>query len=263
LAVTYVCPGCRTLRSRPMASAAMSGRLTANNSPAGVFPGLRMPTGNDESFFLLFNPIAKTIVVSCRRYCVEFSSSAWRSPRRRVWGREEAPAAQPRAEQAVPAAQPQAARAAEPEVAEAAQGLIAPSTRATAQLAFQVRSGTPRRASANRDTAAFCLIPNSPRPTAIRRRSTCSTGSRTPTHRGRSINAAKDSDLPFLLHEGDGRSHAAMHGAFQASKARRRNWAIRGKTMCRTHGAFAGPPPGNQNTLRSWVEIERDVRAPP
>ena len=37
--------------------------------------------------FLLFNPIAKTIVVSCRRYRVEFSSSAWRSPRRRVWGR--------------------------------------------------------------------------------------------------------------------------------------------------------------------------------
>jgi hypothetical protein len=131
-----------------------------NISPARVFPGLRMPTGNDESCFFLFNPIAKTIVVLCRRCCVEFSSSAWRFPRRRVWVRE--------------AALPQAERAAEPELVEevaqaaaelagaaqrqaepegGAQGLIAPSTRATSQLAFQVRSWTPRRASAYRDAA--------------------------------------------------------------------------------------------------------------
>ena len=47
--------------------------------------------------FSSLQPYRKTIVVSCRRYCVEFSSSGWRSPGRRVWGREEAPAAQPRA----------------------------------------------------------------------------------------------------------------------------------------------------------------------
>ena len=49
------------------------------------------------------------------------------------------------------------------------------------------------------------------------------------------------------------------------SKARRRNWAVRGKTTCRMHGAFVGPPLGNQNALRhglgssAMIERRREV----
>ena len=59
------------------------------------------------------------------------------------------------------------------------------------------------------------------------------------------------------------------------SKARGSNWAARGTTTCRMHGAFAGPPLGNQNALRhglrssSMIERRRegaqllhDCRAP-
>ena len=81
--------------------------------------------------------------------------------------------------------------------AEAVGAPIASSTKRTSRPAFQVRSGIRRGTGASRDTAKFCLILNSPntrsrspRPSATKRRSTCSIRSRIPIRRARSITAA-------------------------------------------------------------------------